>query len=98
MLGGGLALIWIAYKLGALVVIPVLRSLDTSRRAQLVVLAAVAAWLSAFGWLEDRFGVTFDLFEHWRWDDELIDLIRWVGWIPLAIGLDRGLARHAAAD
>jgi YjbE family integral membrane protein len=83
---------------GGLVVIPVLRSLDPPRRARLMILAAVAAWLSAFGWLEDRFGVTFDLFEHWRWDDELIDLIRWVGWIPLAIGLDRRLARHAAPD
>jgi YjbE family integral membrane protein len=83
---------------GGLVVIPVLRSLDASRRAQLVVLAAVASWLSAFGWLEDQFGVTFDLFERWRWDDELIDLIRWVGWIPLAIGLDRRLAPRAAAD
>jgi predicted tellurium resistance membrane protein TerC len=83
---------------GGLVVVPVLRSLDAPRRAQFVVLAAVAAWLSAFGWIEDRFGVTFDLFEHWRWDDELIDLVRWVGWIPLAIGLDRRLARRAAAD
>ncbi len=83
---------------GGLVVIPVLRSLDASRRAQLVVLVAVAAWLSALGWLEDQFSVTFDVFEHWRWDDELIDLIRWVGWIPLAIGLDRRLARRAAAN
>jgi YjbE family integral membrane protein len=83
---------------GGLVAFPIWRSLKRTRRAQLVVLAAVAAWLSAFGWLEDWLGVAFDLFEHWRWDEELIDLVRWVGWIPLAIWLDRRLALHGSLD
>jgi hypothetical protein len=38
-------------------------------------------------------GAKLDLFEQWRWDDELIDLVRWVGWIPFAIALGRRLAR-----
>ncbi len=38
-------------------------------------------------------GARLDLFLKWRWDDELIDLVRWVGWIPLAIAPDRWLGR-----
>jgi hypothetical protein len=39
-------------------------------------------------------GARLDVFEYWRWDDELIDLVRWVGWIPVAIWLQRRLGRR----
>jgi len=60
------------------------------------VLTGAVVWLleipgflvvGGLGWLEDRMGARFNLFDHWRWDDDLIDLARWVGWIP------RGLVR-----
>lgn len=82
---------------GGLVAVPLWRSLDRQGRARFAILAAVVTWLSAFGWLEDRFGVALDLFENWRWEDELIDLLRWVGWVPLAMWLDRRLGQHRAS-
>ena len=45
--------------------------------------------LTLFGWIERQMGARLDVFENWRWDDELIDLVRWVGWIPFAIWLGR---------
>ncbi len=80
-----------------LVAIPLWHSLSHERRALAAVLLFMVAWLGVFGWIEDRMGVHFNLLEHWRWDDELIDLVRWVGWIPPAIALHRRLAARAPA-
>jgi YjbE family integral membrane protein len=78
---------------GGLVALPLWRSLSPQQQAQGAVLVMLAAWLTLFGWIEDRMGARLDLFLHWRWDDELIDLVRWVGWIPVAIWLGRRLRR-----
>jgi YjbE family integral membrane protein len=86
-----------AIVVGGLVAVPLWQSLSRRQRAQGAVLALVVAWLTVFGWLEDRMGVTVNLFDHWRWDDELVDLVRWVGWIPVAIWLHRRLLPRAAA-
>jgi YjbE family integral membrane protein len=82
---------------GGLVLIPLWRSLTPSQRAHGAVLAFVVAWVTLFGWIEDRMDARFDLFEEWHWDNELVDLVRWVGWIPLAIALGRRLARGSRA-
>lgn len=79
---------------GGLVFPPLWRALDRERRAQLATVLIVAAWLTALGWIEDRYGSAFNPFDRWRWDDDLIDLVRWVGWIPLVMWLDRRLARR----
>ena len=81
--------------IGGLVFLPLWRSIDHQRRAQLAAVLVVCVWLTAIGWLEDRYGA-FNPFDRWRWDDELIDLVRWVGWIPLVVWLDRRLAPHNA--
>jgi YjbE family integral membrane protein len=78
----------------ALVAVPMWRSLTRVARAQGAVLVLMVAWVIAFDVIEDFAGVRFNLFDHWRWDDELIDLVRWVGWIPLAIPLHRALMRR----
>jgi len=81
----------------ALVAVPILRALSVERRSQLMILTIVAVWLTVFGWLEDWLNVTSGFFTALRWDDALIDLVRWVGWIPLAIWLQHRLCeRHAA--
>jgi YjbE family integral membrane protein len=80
-----------ALVVGGLVAIPLWRSLDARWRAQGIALLVMVAWVSAFGWLETRMGMRFDLFEHEHWDDEWLDLVRWFGWIPLVIGIDRAL-------
>ena len=84
-----------ALIVGGLVAIPLWRSLDSRWRAQGRVLLVMIAWVSAFGWLETHMGMRFDLLEHEQWDDEWLDLVRWIGWIPAAIGIDR-LFRHIA--
>jgi YjbE family integral membrane protein len=87
---------------GGLVALPVLQSLSPAARAQGAVLALLAAWLTFWGWVEDRFGIDFDPIDGWRWDNEIVDLVRWVGWIPLALALHRllgpGAGRDDAAD
>jgi YjbE family integral membrane protein len=84
-----------AVVVGGLVAIPLWRSLAPDHRALLAVLVLMVAWLTAFGWVEARMGVEFTLFDRWRWDDELVDLVRWVGWIPVAIALHRRVAPPA---
>jgi len=82
-----------ALVVGGLVAVPIWRSLAPRHRAQGAVLALMVVWLTLFGWIEDWMGVHFNLFDHWRWDDELVDLVRWVGWIPVAIAMHRRIDR-----
>ena len=78
-----------ALVVGGLVALPLWRSLSPRQRAQGAVLVLLVAWLTLFGWIEQTMGARLDLFDQWRWDDELIDLVRWTGWIPAAIWLGR---------
>lgn len=86
-----------AIIIGGLVAFPLWRSLAPRHRAQMAVLALMVVWVTVFGWLEDRIGIHFNLLDQWRWDDELIDLVRWIGWIPVAIRLHGRLSRRRAA-
>jgi YjbE family integral membrane protein len=74
-----------AIVVGGLVAVPLWGSLSPRQRAQGSVLIVMVAWVSLLGWVEDRMGAHFNLFDRWRWDDELVDLVRWVGWIPISI-------------
>jgi YjbE family integral membrane protein len=87
----------VALIVAALVALPLWKSLSHVQRAHGAVLGLMIVWVGAFGVLEERMGTRFNLFEHWRWDDELVDLVRWVGWIPLAIPLHRAVGRLRAA-
>ncbi len=77
---------------GGLVAIPVLRVLSAHHRFQLIALALLAAWLAAFGWLDDRLSQGIDPAGAWQWDESLVDFVRWIGWIPAVIALQRWLA------
>ena len=81
---------------GGLVLPSLWRSIDREGRAQFATVLIVAVWLTALGWVEDRYDAAFNPFDRWRWDDELIDLVRWVGWIPLVMWLDHRLALRRA--
>jgi len=74
---------------GGLVAIPLWRSLLPHHRALMVIPIVAVPWIMAFGEIEQRIGAHFDLFAEWHWDDDLIDIVRWVGWIPLALWLRR---------
>jgi YjbE family integral membrane protein len=84
----------VAAIVGGLVVIPLWQWLAPAHRAQFAVLALMVVWVTALGVVEERMGTRFNLFDHWRWDDEIVDLVRWVGWVPLAIPLHRALAKR----
>ena len=86
-----------AVIIGALACIPLWRSLDPRWRARACALLVMVAWVSAFGWIEDRLGMSFDLIENAHWGDDWIDLLRWTGWILPVIGLDRAFRAKATA-
>ncbi len=74
---------------GGLVGIPLWRSLLPRHRAMIVMPLVALPWIVFVGEIEQRFGAHFDLNAEWHWDDDLIDIVRWVGWIPLALWLRR---------
>jgi YjbE family integral membrane protein len=77
--------------IGVLVAAPMWRQASPLGRARGVVLAFVAAWLSLWGYVEDKLDLHFDAIDDWHWDNEIVDLVRWVGWIPIACVLHRRL-------
>ncbi len=81
---------------GGLIAVPVWRSLLPARRAEAVVVVTLAIWLTLWGWVEDQVGVAFDPIDGWRWDDQIVDLVRWVGWIPLVLGLHGAMRNRIA--
>lgn len=74
---------------GLLVAAPMWRHASPQGRAKGAILAFLAAWLSFWGYVEDRLDLHFDAIDDWHWDNEIVDLVRWVGWIPFAIALHR---------
>ncbi len=82
---------------GGLISVPMWRSLSPRQRAQGAVIVLLAVWLTFWGWIEDRIGIAFDPIDGWKWDDEIVDLIRWVGWIPFALWLDRTIDTTSAS-
>ena len=80
---------------GALVAIPLWRSLTPHHRAWIVLPAVAIPWIVIMGIIEQRFSAHFDLNADWHWDDDLLDIVRWVGWIPLALMLRRRVLARA---
>ncbi len=70
---------------GGLVTPPLYRSLRAPQRVEAAVLFGVALWLILFGWLDERLLDAIDPHDGWHWDESVVDFVRWIGWIPLAI-------------
>jgi hypothetical protein len=81
---------------GGLVALPIWRALSPDARAQSLVVAILVAWLTLFGYVEQRWSDRFDPIDAWEWEHEIIDLVRWIGWIPLALLVSR--RRRTAAN
>jgi YjbE family integral membrane protein len=92
----GLRLALDAAVIGA-VTLPALwrRARPSDRRVGLA-LGLLIAWCASFQLLEQALGWDEPSPADWRWWHEGIDLVMWVGWIPLAIVLLRRLERRAA--
>lgn len=92
-----LTLLYVVVVCG-LVAIPMWRKADVEGRAQGLVVALLVAWLTFWGWVEEKLDMHFDPIDDWHWDTEIVDLVRWLGWMPLAVAVYRGaLARSRAA-
>jgi YjbE family integral membrane protein len=76
---------------GGLAGAPAWRMLDASHRRQVATLAVVAAWLVVFGWLDERLAAAIDPADAWQWDESLVDFVRWIGWIPVVIAMQRAM-------
>jgi len=76
---------------GGLAGAPAWRMLGPSHRLQVVTLAFVIVWLTAFGWLDERIGAAFDPDDAWHWDESIVDIVRWIGWIPIVIAMQRAM-------
>ena len=76
---------------GALVAAPMWRQATPLGRARGAILVFVAAWLALWGYVEDKLDLHFDAIDDWHWDNEVVDLVRWVGWIPIACLMHRKL-------
>jgi YjbE family integral membrane protein len=90
-----LRLLLYAVIVGGLVGAPLFRALPPQHRVQAAALLVLAAWLAGWGWLDQRLSAGLDPAGAWHWDESLVDFVRWVGWIPLLIALQRGLSRVA---
>ena len=82
---------------GGLIAVPLWKTVSVRQRARIAVIAFLALWLTFWGWIEEGIGVTFDPIKGWKWDDEIVDLVRWVGWIPFVLWMQKALAYRLTA-
>jgi len=75
------ALAYVVMALGLNIVVGFAGLLDLGYVAFFAIGAYTIGWLAS--------GFAFDGIDDWHWDNEIVDLIRWVGWIPIAIWLNR---------
>ncbi len=83
---------------GGLVAIPLWRTLPARHRAWVALPAVAIPWIVVLGAIEQHFGTYLDLNADWHWDDDLIDIVRWVGWIPLALWLRRRILARPSGE
>jgi YjbE family integral membrane protein len=82
---------------GGLIALPMWRASSPRQRAHGAILVLLAVWLTFWGWIQDYLGIVFDPLDRWQWDDAIVDLIRWVGWIPCAVWLHGSIKRRRLA-
>ena len=82
---------------GGLAGAPAWRMLDPSHRLHVATVAVVAAWLVVFGWLDERLAAAIDPTDGWQWDESVVDFVRWIGWIPIVIAMQRAMRASTKA-
>ena len=85
-----------ALIVGGLVAAPLMRMLQPPHRHQLATLAVVVAWLTIFGWIDDRLAEGIVPGE-WVWDESIVDFVRWIGWRPVVVAMQRAFAPRPGA-
>jgi hypothetical protein len=82
---------------GGLVAMPIWRALSPDARGQSLVIGILIVWVSLFGYIEQRWSDQFNPIDAWEWEHEIIDLVRWIGWIPLALLVHRRTRKATGA-
>ena len=85
----GLRALLYAVIVGGLVAVPVSRRLRAQQRFEFAVLLGIVVWLTGFGWLDDVLTARVDPAGAWTWDESIVDLVRWLGWIPIVLWILR---------
>ena len=100
MLSGqrGLRALLYAVIVGGLVAVPVSRRLHAQQRFELALLLGIIVWLTGFGWLDDVLTARVDPAGAWTWDESIVDLVRWLGWIPIVTWILRRAGSRARAE
>jgi YjbE family integral membrane protein len=78
-----------AVIVGGLVAVPLSRQLRAQQRFEIALLLGIIVWLTGFGWLDDVLTARVDPAGAWTWDESIVDLVRWLGWIPIVIWILR---------
>jgi YjbE family integral membrane protein len=86
-----------ALIVGGLVAAPVWRLLAPSHRMHVATITVLIVWLVAFGWLDDLLVARLDPMEAWVWDESIVDFVRWLGWIPVVVTMQRRFGARATA-
>ena len=94
----GLRALLYAVIVGGLVAVPVSRRLHAQQRFELALLLGIIVWLTAFGWLDDVLTARVDPAGAWTWDESIVDLVRWLGWIPIVTWILRRAGSRARAE
>jgi len=76
---------------------PVWRTLRPRQRREVLALATLGLWLVAWGIVERRLDALPHPLDNWTLLDEVVDFLRWTGWIPLLLVLFRSNARVGIA-
>lgn len=80
--------------IGAIVLPAIWRRAQASQRRAGAAVVLLLIWLTVFGLIENALGWDDLSSIEWRWWHEGIDLVMWVGWVPLAVVLLRRLGRR----
>ena len=94
----GLRALLYAVIVGGLVAVPVSRRLHAQQRFELALLLGIIVWLTGFGWLDDVLTARVDPAGAWTWDESIVDLVRWLGWIPIVTWILRRAGSRARAE
>jgi hypothetical protein len=86
-----------ALIVGGLVAAPVWRLLAPSHRMHVATITVLIVWLVTFGWLDDLLVARLDPMEAWVWDESIVDFVRWLGWIPVVVTMQRRFGARATA-
>jgi len=82
-----------ALVVGAVTLPALWRRAAPREQANGLLVALLIVWLGVFDFIEESLGWENEAIDTWQWWHEGLDLMMWVGWVPLALVVHRHLLR-----